>query len=147
MPLLQLAAHTSEEIMRVNLDAVELDRQRARLFINDDAAGRMQRVLVSGSRATGPGLCHQLIFVIIPEPVRHGCDDFAFELLDVNCLWHGRRQAGHLHHATSPQDCVIQTDAVVSASPTTPPGVRPWTRQSDGDIAERRLTHDGRRGE
>jgi hypothetical protein len=28
LPLLQLAAHTSEEIMRVDLDAVELDLQR-----------------------------------------------------------------------------------------------------------------------
>ena len=148
MPLLQLAAHPSEEIMRVDLDAVELDLQRARLLINDDAAGRMQRVLVSGSRVTGPGLYHQLISVIIPEPVRHGCDDFAFELLNVNCLRHGHRQAGHLHHATSPQDCLIRAGAVVDASPTTPPGVRPWTRRSDGDVAERRrLTHSGRRGE
>jgi len=40
--------------------------------------------------------------VIIPEPVHLGCDDFAFELLGVNCLWHGHRQAGHPHHATSP---------------------------------------------
>ena len=103
MPLLQLAAHPSEEIMRVDLDAVELDLQRARLLINDDAAGRMQRVLVSGSRVTGPGLCHQLISVIIPEPVRHSCDDFAFEFLNINCLWHGHRQTGHVHHATSPR--------------------------------------------
>ena len=41
MSLLQLAAHPSEEIMRVDLDAVELDLQRARLLIHDDAAGRM----------------------------------------------------------------------------------------------------------
>jgi len=47
MPLLQLAAHPREEIMRVDLDALELDPQRARLLINVDAAGRMQRVLRS----------------------------------------------------------------------------------------------------
>jgi DNA invertase Pin-like site-specific DNA recombinase len=33
----------------VDLDAVEFDLQRARLPINDDAAGRMQWVLISGS--------------------------------------------------------------------------------------------------
>lgn len=122
MSLLQLAAHPREEIMRIDLDAVQLDPQRARLAIHNDAAGRMQRVLVSGSRVTGPGLCHQLISVIIPEPVRHSCDDFALELLD----------------------CVIRAGTVVDASPTTPPGVSRWTRRCDGDIAERRLTHSRR---
>ena len=100
MPLLQLAADPREEIMRVDLDALELDPQHARFLINDDAAGRMQWVLVAGSRGTRAHGCHQLISVIIPEPVRHGRDDFLFELVDVDGRWHGHRQAAHLHHAT-----------------------------------------------
>jgi hypothetical protein len=75
VPLLQLTAHTGKEIRRVGLDAVKPDLQRAWLSINDDAARRMQWVLVSGWWATGPGRCHQLMSVIIPEPVGHGCDD------------------------------------------------------------------------
>jgi hypothetical protein len=101
---LQLAAHTREEITRIDVDAVELDLQRARLCINDDAAGRMQRVLVPCYWDTG--LRRQLISVIVPGRFHQSCDDFIFELRDVNRLWHGHRQ--DLHHAASPQDCATR---------------------------------------
>jgi len=136
---------TCKEIRRVDLDAVKPDLQRARLSIHDDAARRMQRVLVSGSWATGPGRCHHMS-VIIPEPVGHGCDDFAFEICDVNCLRHDHRQAGHL--------ITLLTRGIARSGPTRrrshrrrPAGVPPRAKCSDGDVAQRRLTDRGRRRE
>ncbi len=113
MPLLELAAHPGEEIMRVDVEAFEPDLQCARLLIDDDAAGRTQRVLVRGSRGTGRDLCRQLISVIIPEPVRYGRHDFLFEFRDVDCVWQGHRQAGHVRDATSLRDRAIGTGATV----------------------------------
>lgn len=113
MPLFQLAAHPGEEVMCVHADAFEFDPECARLLSNDDAAGRTQRVLVRGCRRTGPDLCHQLISVIIPEPVRHGRHEFPFEFRDIDCLWQGHRQARHVRDATSLRGWAIRTGAIV----------------------------------
>ena len=78
--LLHFAAHRGEKIIRVNGDAVQLHREHAVLRVDHDAAGWMQPVRVGGLRGVRARPCHQLVSMVISEPVRHSGDDLLFQL-------------------------------------------------------------------
>ena len=86
MPLLELTADSGEEVTRVDVDTAQRDRQFARLAVDDDAARRTQRMFACPG-ATRPGSGHQLVAVIVSEPVREACDDFACQLVGINQRW------------------------------------------------------------
>ena len=53
MALLRFAAHRSEKIIRIDVDAVQLHREHVVLLVDHNAAGWMQSVRVCVAEARG----------------------------------------------------------------------------------------------